>query len=154
MLVGGFSFADTSVSPARPVGVDHHLNLKKTKSLTLAKGANGQATVEAEVSKKFHVQANEAKPPLIPTTLTLDAVDGLKVGAPIYPKAQPYKQRGTTTELQVYNGTFGIKVPIEANANAKPGNYALTGKLRYQACDETTCYPPVKEDVSIPVVVK
>ncbi len=150
--MGGVAVADLVGGPPKTNGP--HLTVKSVKKVTVKKGGKAEAVVEAVVVKNFHVQANPpSQPNLIPTTLTLDAADGLKPGAPTYPKGQAYKLRGTAGEIMAYGGTFKITVPVEAEATATTGSHALNGKLRYQACDETTCFPPVKADVSIPVVV-
>lgn len=129
--------------------------VKSMKPLVLNKGGNGIAKIDVEVVKEFHVQANPASQPnLIPTALTLDATPGLKTGTPEYPKGEAYKLAGSPTEILAYGGTFQIKVPVEAEASAKSGKLAIKGKLRYQACNEKTCYFPVNIPVNIPVTVK
>lgn len=158
-LVSSHLLADIAVPPkaakSAQIKPETLATVKKIKPVVLNKGGNGIVKIDVEVAKEFHVQANPASQPnLIPTTLTLDATEGLKTGAPEYPKGEGYKLAGSPTEIMAYGGTFQIKVPVEADAAAKSGKLALNGKLRYQACNEKTCYFPVSVPVSIPVTVK
>ena len=41
-------------------------------------------------------------------------------------------------KLDVYTGTFTVKVPVVAAA----GEHTVEGSLHYQACDNAACYPP------------
>lgn len=163
LAMGLFSvsgFADMVANVATPSKVaqikpETLASVKKVKPVILNKGGNGVAKLDVEVAKDFHVQANPASQPnLIPTTLTLEATQGLKTGTPEYPKGESYKLAGTPTEVMAYGGIFQIKVPIEAEAAAKSGKQIISGKLRYQACNEKTCFFPVNVAVSIPVTIK
>jgi hypothetical protein len=50
----------------------------------------------------------------------------------------------------VYTGRVTVILRIEAAANAPLGPQSIPLGLRYQACNDTTCLPPVK----IPVEAK
>lgn len=159
-LLGSTAFADLNGGPSKPVSAaqikpETLATVKKVKPVTLNKGGNAIVTLEVEVAKNFHVQANPASQPnLIPTTLTMESLPGIKVGTPEYPKGESYKLAGTPTEVMAYGGTFKIKFSLEAEPTASSGKLTLNGKLRYQACNEKTCFFPVNAAVSIPVTVK
>lgn len=53
----------------------------------------------------------------------------------------------------VLEGTFIIGVPLSVAADAAEGEYSITLRLRYQACDATTCLPPTEVDFPITVRV-
>ena len=48
-------------------------------------------------------------------------------------------------KLDVYTGSFTIKLPVVAAA----GEHTVEGALRYQACDHAACYPPKTLPVQI-----
>lgn len=88
----------------------------------------------------FHVNSHQPRGELLmPTRLELDAGGDVTVGEPGYPKGSVYRFRADPGEaLDVYTGAFTVTVPVEAGAGA----HALSGTLRYQACDAAVCYPP------------
>ena len=88
----------------------------------------------------YHVNSHTPKSELlIPTTLTLQPADGVKAGALEYPAGKPYSFSFDPTEkLDVYAGDFTVKLPVVATAGA----HTVDGSLKYQACDNASCYPP------------
>jgi DsbC/DsbD-like thiol-disulfide interchange protein len=88
----------------------------------------------------YHVNSHTPKSQLlIPTTLTLQPADGVQALPLEYPAGQPYSFSFDPTEkLDVYAGDFTLKLPVVASA----GQHAVDGSLKYQACDNASCYPP------------
>ena len=118
----------------------------------LSKGATTVVSLPVTVQKGFHVQANPASQKrLIPTTLKLITKDGVSVGTIKYPKGKPYRLKGGTSDMSVYEGTFKLSFPVTLSLKAKAGKMNLSGKLRYQACNDLTCFFPKSIPVEIPV---
>jgi hypothetical protein len=88
----------------------------------------------------YHVNSHTPKSELlIATTLTLQPADGVKPSAPQYPAGKPYSfSFDPSDKLDVYAGDFTIKLPVVASA----GQHMVDGALKYQACDNASCYPP------------
>jgi hypothetical protein len=88
----------------------------------------------------YHVNSHTPKSEtLIATTLTLLPAVGVKAAAPQYPAGKPYSfSFDPADKLDVYAGDFTIKLPVVAAAGA----HTIDGTLRYQACDNASCYPP------------
>jgi hypothetical protein len=129
--------------------------LGKVKPVAITSAKGGEATIPLTVMKGFHIQANPASnPQLIATTLTLEPAEGVQAGAPAYPPGKAYRLAATGTEVMTYDGKIDIAVPVSAAAGAKAGHYELKGKLRYQACNDKTCFFPMTLDVAIPVTLK
>jgi len=55
--------------------------------------------------------------------------------------------------LLVYEGEIEIKLPVKADAKASKGEQTVSGKLRFQACDEAVCYRPQTVDVVLPIEI-
>jgi thiol:disulfide interchange protein len=53
----------------------------------------------------------------------------------------------------VFEREFAIGVQFEVAESAKPGPLDVPGQLRYQACDDKLCYPPVTTPVTFPLTV-
>ena len=104
--------------------------------------ANKPATVELrfQIVTGYHVNSHTPKSEfLIPTAVTLQPAAGVKAGELQYPHGVPYSfATDPNTKLDVYAGTFSVKLPVVASA----GEHTIDGTLKYQACDNASCYPP------------
>ena len=118
----------------------------------LRPGDEAIAAIEMEIKPGFHAQS---RTPIVTEfvrpirfDLKLDTNESLSFGEPIFPPGheEEYPQLG---KLNVYTGTVVLYVPFKVNADAKPGPVAITGKLRYQICDDRACYPPESPKVEI-----
>jgi thiol:disulfide interchange protein len=93
--------------------------------------------------KGLHTNANKPRDPsLIPTELTLEPPAGVTVEEIVYPVPIDLKQTGADLPLAVYEHEFSIGIVLRVASDVAPGNLPLTGRLRYQACDEKQCYFP------------
>jgi thiol:disulfide interchange protein len=107
---------------------------------TVAAGRRGVLEVRFKVADGFHVNSHTPKSEmLIRTELTLQPADGVKVGVMEYPAGKEYAfSFDPADKLDVYAGEFTVKLPVVAAA----GEHTVVGALRYQACDNASCYPP------------
>lgn len=55
--------------------------------------------------------------------------------------------------VSVFSGNFDIATKFKAPATAPVGPAIVSGKLRYQACNDTMCLPPKTIDISLTVDV-
>ena len=104
--------------------------------------ANKPATVELrfQILSGYHVNSHTPKSEfLIPTVVKLQPAAGVKAGELQYPHGVSYSFASDPgTKLDVYAGSFTVKLPVVASAGA----HTLDGTLKYQACDNASCYPP------------
>ena len=56
--------------------------------------------------------------------------------------------------MSVVGGQFEIVTKFKRSAIAQPGPSSLTGKLRYQACNDKMCFPPKTIDVRLPLLLE
>jgi len=119
---------------------------------TAVAGKQSVLELNFRVLDGLHVNSHTPKSELlIPTSLTLDAAPGVKVGKAMYPTGSSYSFSASPDEkLDVYTGGFTVKVPVTAQA----GTRMLEGRLRYQACDHEACYPPKTLPVEVAIAVK
>ena len=54
-------------------------------------------------------------------------------------------------KLNVYTGDFNVDVLVQPLRSVQPGKYIVRGSLKYQACDNTACYPPKNLPISFDV---
>jgi thiol:disulfide interchange protein len=86
-------------------------------------------------------------PTLIPTVLTIDPPDGITVAEIVFPEATDFAQIGQAEPLAVFEQEFAIGVRLDVAPGAPLGPLDVPAMLRYQACDERLCYPPITAEV-------
>lgn len=114
-----------------------------------------EVAVVVRIMPGFHMNANKVSEQyLIPTTLTPSVLPaGFKEISTSYPEGKTLKLSFSDTPLSVYTGSFTVRMKLSSAANAQLGKQALLFSLRYQACNDTACLPPVKIPVSAAVEV-
>jgi thioredoxin:protein disulfide reductase len=113
-------------------------------------GSSVRAALQVELPEGFHVQSNKPRDPsLIPTTLTFDAPAGVTVAEVVFPPPVDQKVLGFDQPLAVFERQFVIGVQLNVEASAAPGDVVVPAHLRYQACNETTCFPPKTADAAL-----
>lgn len=85
---------------------------------------------------------------MIPLRLTWDAAP-LQVGEVIYPKPVQEQYQFAAKPLSVFTGDFEILTRMKVPPAAAPGLGILSGRLRYQACNDKLCLPPKTIDVRV-----
>jgi len=68
---------------------------------------------------------------------------GFNSGDVSYPKGKLEKFAFSKTPLNVYQETVILRMPVTALASAPLGEQHIPLKLRYQACSNEICLPPV-----------
>jgi hypothetical protein len=105
------------------------------------------------VDPGFHVNSNPAAAEnLIPLSVTWTATGALQAGTVTYPKA--IKEKVGDQMLTVYTGSFNLVANFKVSASAPAGPGAVVGKLRYQACNATTCFIPKTVEITVPYQVQ
>ena len=115
----------------------------------VARGMSMQLAIVMKIRPGFHVNAREVTEDyLIPTDLRVELPAGFKQGAVTYPKgALQTFSFSKDKKLNVYTDTVVIRIPLTVLASATIGAQHLPLKLRYQACSNEICLPPVTKDV-------
>lgn len=143
-----FSVSAAFASPAPKVS-------SIAKPGSVARGGHGTLTMTVAVPAGYHVNANKiADPYLIPTVLSVKPASGITLGAPKYPKPASVTNPAGGANLMVYTGKVTILVPFTVSKSAKPGRTSLDSTLKYQMCNDKSCFPPASAVVKSAVTVK
>jgi Disulphide bond corrector protein DsbC len=121
----------------------------------VARGSNFQLAVVLKIRGGFHINARKPSAEyLIPTDLRANLPAGFKsAGEVSYPQGELHTFTFTKTPLNVYQDKVILRIPIAAQSDAPLGAQKIPLKLRYQACSQEVCLPPVTLDVDAPVTI-
>lgn len=153
-FAGGVALGLTQLKREKPVTA--FVTIDSSAALKVRAGSKAVAPIKFRVADGLHVNSNRPDSSLlIPTSLTLQAPAGIKLGKLLYPAGKSFTLEFAPEEkLSVYSGEVIIQAPFVVSRKVKKGEYELTGELTYQACDNHSCYPPKKASVKVPVVVR
>jgi hypothetical protein len=119
------------------------------------RGKEFQVAVVAEIRSGYHVNSHKPMDEyLIATTLTPQLPSGFQLVDTIYPAGRQEKFSFSPDKpLDVYTGSVTFKLRLAVHHDAPVGAVNFPVTLRYQACNDTTCLPPVKIPVDVRVDV-
>ena len=123
--------------------------------VAVAPGATTRVELHFRVSPGYHINSNKPRSEfLIPTRLKLSPPANLTPGAIVYPEGKDLSFSFSPKEkLNVYAGDFTVRAELSALKSAPAGTYKVAGELRYQACNDRACFPPMKLPVEFEVTV-
>jgi DsbC/DsbD-like thiol-disulfide interchange protein len=128
-------------------------DVKVTGSLAPEKTKKGQtvrATVMMEVPGGLHVQSNKPLDKfLIATKLDVETPAGMRVGPITYPRALMRDLKFSKGKVAVFEGRAPIRFNVTVPASYSGGSGEIKGKLRFQACNDEACFPPVTREVKM-----
>ena len=145
--------------PQESAAVPSAASIVKARSFVslepVPRGKEFQVAVVADIRSGYHV--NSHKP--IGRIFDCDDLDAAVSGGfssvdTIYPAGRQEKFSFSPNKpLDVYTGSVTFKLRLVAQADAPIGAVNIPTILRYQACNDTTCLPPVKIPVDVRVDV-
>jgi thiol:disulfide interchange protein DsbD len=128
------------------------LSVSPPDAVVVKRGGTAVEKLRVEVLAGFHVNSDKPKDEfLIPLKLTWTA-GPLDATSITYPKPEEVKVGADL--LNVLTGSFNIQTEFRSPGTAQPGSATMTGKLRYQACNNEMCFRPATIEVRVPVVIE
>jgi suppressor for copper-sensitivity B len=117
-------------------------------------GATVRLATRVKIEDHWHVNSHTPTYDwLIPTELSLELPVDASAPALAYPAHKMVKFEFTDEPIAVYDGTVTILAELELGAGVAEGSYEVAGGLRYQACDDRQCLPPVTTNAVANLVV-
>ena len=114
------------------------------------RGRTVRANIVMEIPHGLHVQSNKPLDKfLIATKLDVETPAGMRVGTIVYPRALMRDLKFSKSKVAVYEGRTSIRFPVTVPANYTGGSGEIKGKLRFQACNDESCFPPITREVKI-----
>ena len=92
---------------------------------------------------------------MTPFSVELELPDGIERRDPIeYPRPEHEHDPVLDRELAVYREAIPLSaITLHGAPDLRPGRVTLRIKVRFQACNEETCLPPVEQLVELPLEV-
>ena len=114
------------------------------------KGRIARATVVMDIPSGLHVQSSKPLDKfLVATKLDVETPSGMTVGPIAYPRAVMRKLKFSKGMVAVYEGRSLVRFNVTVPANYAGGSGEIKGKVRFQACNDESCFPPVTREVKI-----
>ena len=114
------------------------------------KGRIVRASVVMDIPNGLHVQSNKPLDKfLVPTKLDVETPSGMQVGPVSYPRPVMRNLKFSKGSVAVYEGRAMLRFNVTVPANYSGGSGEIKGKLRFQACNDESCFPPVTREVKM-----
>jgi DsbC/DsbD-like thiol-disulfide interchange protein len=129
------------------------LSVAPLRKVTVPATGTADASVSIQLRDGYHVNSNmPADEYFIPLRLTWSAgpVEAVSV---TFPKPKMEKLAFSDKPVSIFTGEFEVVTKFKAAAGAPLGQNVVTGRLRFQACNDRMCLPPKTIDLSLPVEV-
>lgn len=116
----------------------------------IRKGRVVRATVVMDIPAGLHVQSSRPLDKyLIPTKLDVETPPGMTVGTITYPRPVMRNLKFSKSAVAVYEGRAMIRFNVTVPQNYNGSSGEIKGKLRFQACNDESCFPPVTREVKM-----
>jgi Disulphide bond corrector protein DsbC len=127
------------------------VDLVSAPQLTVKASGSAKATLQFRVKPDLHINSHTPHSDLlIPTELIIAGQPALQF-KPAYPAGHDITLPFDSEKLSVYTGDFSIDV--NATAKGLAGKKTVPAELKYQACNNSSCFPPksLKFDLEVQV---
>jgi DsbC/DsbD-like thiol-disulfide interchange protein len=153
LAMAASSFAADDLARPRQKGF---VTLDTVPPVNIVAGKPGKVEIRFRVNPGYHINSNKPNSELlIPTAIEFTPAEKITVGKISYPAGEEFALSFSPTEkLNVYTGDVLVSAPITAAKGSAPGTYTLKAELRYQACNDNSCFPPKTIPVEVVVNVK
>jgi thioredoxin:protein disulfide reductase len=116
----------------------------------IKKGRVVRGTVVMEIPAGLHVQSNRPLDKyLIATKLDLETPSGMQAGPVSYPRAVMRNLKFSKGAVAVFEGRAVLRFNVTVPASYNGSSGEIKGKLRFQACNDESCFPPVVREVKM-----
>src|SRR5580704_1216207 len=150
LLFSAWAWAQDELGPQGPA-----VKMAPAPVVTAVQGKSATVPLSFRVASGYHINSNKPKSEfLIPTVLKVEATTDIVIGKTTYPDGQDMSFAFAPDEkLNVYTGDFNVDVLVRPLHSVTAGKYVVRGTLKYQACDNASCYPPRQLPISFDVKI-
>jgi DsbC/DsbD-like thiol-disulfide interchange protein len=120
-----------------------------------ARGRTVQGTVIMEIPSGYHANSNRPLEKfLIATQLQIEAPKGIRVSPIIYPRPLLRSLKFSKSKVSVFEGRTAMRFNVTVPRNYSGNSAELKGRLKFQSCNDDTCFPPQTREVKMWLTVE
>jgi len=117
-------------------------------------GKGIRVALQLDIKRGWHINAHKPlDTSLVPTEVIVKADPRFSLEKIHYPQPKRKKFDFAQGELTTYEGTVVIFIDLGVSAEAGPGEGRISGKIKYQACDNRSCLLPMEEAFSASISI-
>ena len=106
-------------------------------------GDSLRGALRVSLPDNLHIQSNAPRDKsLIPTVIRFMPSPGIAVPEVVFPATVEFSILGIAEPQAVFADETRIGVTFEIGQTVAPGSVTIPATFRYQACDDSACYPP------------
>ena len=145
LLVPASFFATTGPQSAPNIPVNGSLASNETQ-----RGRTVQGTIVIDIPSGYHVNSNRPLEKfLIATQLQIEAPKGIRVGPILYPRPLLRSLKFSKSRVSVFEGRTTIRFSVTVPRSFTGNSAELKTRLRFQSCNDDTCFPPQTREVKL-----
>ena len=145
LLVAANFFAATVPQSAPNIAVNGSLAADK-----IGRGRTVQGTVVMDIPSGYHVNSNRPLEKfLIATQLQIEAPNGIRVGPIRYPPPVMRSLKFSKSKVSVFEGRTTMRFSVTLPRSFKDNSAELKARLKFQSCNDDTCFPPQTREVKM-----
>ena len=116
----------------------------------IGRGRTVQGSVVMDIPSGYHANSNRPLERfLIATQLQIEAPRGIRVGPTVYPRALLRSLKFSKNKVSVFEGRTTIRFSVTVPRDFKGNSAELKARLRFQACNDDTCFQPQTREVKL-----
>ena len=122
------------------------------QQVTVPAGTPQTVELHFRIADGLHINSHTPRQKsLIRTEMIVAEPVGVTISGVDFPAGSDFAfPADPSQKLSIYSGEFVLKMHVVAQR----GNHLLQSALRYQACDNRTCFPPRNAPVAVDIVAK
>lgn len=145
LLVPGNFFATTLPQSAPNIPVNGSLASNRT-----GRGRTVQGTIVMDIPSGYHANSNRPLEKfLIATQLQIEVPKGIRVGPIVYPRPLLRSLKFSKSKVSVFEGRTTMRFSVTVPRTFTGKSAELKVRLRFQACNDDTCFPPQTREVKL-----
>ena len=145
LLVPTSFFAIAAPQSAPNIPVNGSLATNETQ-----RGRTVQGTIVIDIPSGYHVNSNRPLEKfLIATQLQIEAPKGIRVGPILYTRPLLRSLKFSKSRVSVFEGHTTIRFSVTVPKSFTENSAELKTRLRFQSCNDDTCFPPQTREVKM-----
>jgi thiol:disulfide interchange protein DsbD len=114
------------------------------------RGRTVQGTIVIDIPSGYHVNSNRPLEKfLIATQLQIEAAKEIRVGPILYPRPLLRSLKFSKSKVSVFEGRTTIRFSVTVPRSFTGNSAELKARLRFQSCNDDTCFPPQTREVKL-----